>query len=48
MTPPVIAMQGSIELIARASRQFFAYAKMKPVQNAPRKLTATATFSDMP
>jgi hypothetical protein len=48
MTPPVIPMQGSMELKARASRQFLAYAKMKPAKNAARKVVAMATFSDMP
>jgi len=48
MTPPVIEIQGRMELIARASRQFLEYAKTKPVKNAEMKLTATATFSDMP
>jgi hypothetical protein len=48
MMPPVREMQGRRELIARASRQFLEYAKMKPVKNAERKLTVTATFSDMP
>jgi len=48
MRPPVIEMQGRRELRARASRQFLAYAKVKPVKNEARKLTVTATFSDMP
>jgi hypothetical protein len=48
MTPAVIAMQGSMELKARASRQFLEYATMKPVKNAEMKPVAMATFSDMP
>jgi hypothetical protein len=45
---PVMAMQGKMEDKARASRQFLANAKVKPVTNAARKLTATGTFSDTP
>jgi hypothetical protein len=48
MSPPEIAMQGIIELIARASRQFLIYAKTKPVTNADKKPTTRGTFSDKP
>jgi hypothetical protein len=48
MSAPVIAMQGRMELIARASRQFLKYAKINPVKNADIKLTTRATFSDIP
>jgi len=48
MKAPAIEMQGNIDDIARANRQFLEYAKMKPVKNAEIKLTAMATFSDMP
>jgi hypothetical protein len=48
MRPPVIEMQGRMELMARANRQLLEYAKMKPVKNAAMKLMAMATFSDMP
>jgi len=48
ISPPVIAMQGTMELKARASRQFLIYAKTKPVTNAEKKLTTIATFSDKP
>jgi hypothetical protein len=45
---PVMAMQGKMEDKARASRQFLAYAKTKPVTNAAKKLTTRGTFSDNP
>lgn len=48
MIAPVIAMQGRMELMARASRQFLTNAKTKPVTNAEKKLTTRATFSDKP
>ena len=48
MMAPVIAMQGKIEDIARASRQFLMNAKIKPVTNAAKKQTTRATFSDKP
>ena len=48
MKAPEIEMQGNMADMARANRQFLAYAKMKPVKNAERKLTTRATFSDMP
>jgi hypothetical protein len=41
-------MQGTMELIARASRQFLMYAKTKPVTNAEKKPTTRGTFSDKP
>jgi hypothetical protein len=48
MRPPVIAMEGRMALIARASRQFLIYAKTKPVTNAEKKPTTRGTFSDKP
>ena len=48
ITAPVIEMQGRMEHMARASRQFLANAKTKPVKNAEMKLTVRATFSDTP
>jgi hypothetical protein len=48
MSPPDIAMEGKMELIARASRQFLANAKTKPVTNAEKKPTTSGTFSDKP
>jgi hypothetical protein len=48
MTAPEIAMQGRMELIARASRQFLIYAKTKPVTNAEKKPITRGTFSDKP
>jgi hypothetical protein len=48
MKAPEIPMQGNMDDRARANRQFLEYAKMKPVKNAAVKLTARATFSDMP
>jgi hypothetical protein len=41
-------IQGRMEHIARASRQFLANAKTKPVKNAAIKLTVSGTFSDKP
>jgi len=43
-----IEMQGKMEHMARASRQFLENAKMNPVNNAAMKLTTSATLSDMP
>jgi hypothetical protein len=43
---PVIERQGRMEHMARASRQFLANAKTKPVTNAEMKVTVSATFSD--
>ena len=48
MSPPETAMEGKMELMARASRQFLLYAKTKPVTNAEKKLTTRGTFSDIP
>jgi hypothetical protein len=48
MSPPEIPIQGTMELIARASRQFLMYAKTKPVTNAEKKPTTRGTFSDKP
>jgi hypothetical protein len=48
MKKPAIETQGSMEHIARASREFLTNAKTKAVKNALRKLTMNATFSDMP
>jgi hypothetical protein len=48
MKPPTIKIQGRMEHRARAKRQFFANAKIKPATNEERKVAATATFSDMP
>ena len=45
---PVMEMQGKMEHMARANRQFLANAKTKPVKNAAVKLTESATFSDKP
>ena len=43
-----MAMQGRMELMARASRQFLTNAKTKPVTNAEMKPTTRGTFSDKP
>jgi hypothetical protein len=48
MKAPVRKIQGSMEHIARASRQFLTNAKAKPAKNALRELTTSATFSDIP
>jgi hypothetical protein len=48
MMPPVMAMQGRIEDMARASLQHRIYAKVKPVRKAEMKLTQSATFSEIP
>lgn len=45
---PVIEMQGRMEHMARARRQFLEKAKTKPVTNAEMKVTVSATFSDKP
>jgi hypothetical protein len=41
-------IQGTIEVSASAKRQERMYARVKPVQNAEKKLTARGTFSEMP
>lgn len=48
MIPPVMAMQGRMDDIARAKRQFLAYARAKPATKAPKKFATSATFSEIP
>ena len=48
MTAPVMPMHGRIEESASARRQLRTYARMKPVANAARKFTQSATFSEVP
>ena len=48
ITPPVIAMHGMIDDIASARRHDRTYARTKPVTKAARKLTTSATFSEVP
>jgi hypothetical protein len=43
---PVMAIQGRMEHMARASRQFLENAKARPVRNVEMKWTVSATFSD--
>ena len=45
---PEIAIQGTMEHVARASRQLHMNAKMKPVKKDAVELTTRGTFSDMP
>ena len=48
MIAPEIAIQGKMEHMARASRQFLKNATTKPVKKQAVKLMARGTFSDMP
>jgi len=48
MMAPEINIQGKMEHIARAIRQFLKNATMKPEKKQVVKLTTWGTFSDMP
>ena len=48
ITPPVMAMHGMMDDIARARRHDRTYARTKPVTKAARKLPTSATFSEVP
>ena len=48
MMAPEINIQGKMEHMARASRQFLKNATMNPEKKQVVKLTTWGTFSDMP